>query len=197
MFSSTKPACELALSSRPAPETPDFASMTTLVGIDRSAQRLEREDGRGRVAARIGDQRAGRRIELGDGVAPVGEPAGPRVLEAVPGGVERGVPEAVGAGQVDDDRVLWWLEHCGPIVAEAGEDDVRAGRERLLVRDEGGERAVQPDVERRGRFALERVRAEGDDLELRMAERAVERLLPGVPGCSEDRQRRHAGCILV
>ena len=59
------------------------------------------------------------------------------------------------------------------------------------------QRPVQPDVERRGRFALERVGAEGHDLELRMAERAVERLLPGVPGCSEDRQRRHAGCILV
>jgi hypothetical protein len=28
-FSSTNPACELAFSSRPAPETPDFASTTT------------------------------------------------------------------------------------------------------------------------------------------------------------------------
>ena len=115
------------------------------------------------------------------------------MLEAVPGGVERGVREAVGAGEVDDDRAGRRLEHRRALVAEAGEDDVRAGRERLLVRDEGRQRAVQPDVERRGRLARERVGAEGHDLELRMAERAVERLLPGVAGGPEDCQRRHTG----
>jgi hypothetical protein len=31
-FSRTKPACDEALSSRPAPETPDFASTTTVSG---------------------------------------------------------------------------------------------------------------------------------------------------------------------
>jgi hypothetical protein len=31
-FSSTKPACELSLSWRPAPDTPDFASTITLDG---------------------------------------------------------------------------------------------------------------------------------------------------------------------
>ena len=79
----------------------------------------------------------------------------------------------------------------GAIVAEAGEDDVGAGGERLLVRDERGQRAVQADVERGGRAAGERVRAEGDDLELRMPEHAVEHLLAGVAGRAEDRRRLH------
>ena len=101
----------------------------------------------------------------------------PRVLPAVPLRIERGVPEPVGARKIDDDRTGGRLERRRPLVAETEEQQLGARGPRGLVRDEGRQRAVQPDVERRGRLTGERVRAERHDLELRMAEHAVEGLL--------------------
>src|SRR5439155_21932961 len=70
--------------------------------------------------------------------------------------------------------------------------DAGAGRERLVVRHEGGQIPVQPQVERRGGLTGERVGAERDNLELGVGEQAVERLLAGVPGAADDRGSRHA-----
>ena len=73
------------------------------------------------------------------------------MLEAVPLGVEGGVGQAMRAGEVDDDGVVRRLERGGLLVVEAGEDDVRAGLKRRVIRHERREVAVQPHVERRGR----------------------------------------------
>ena len=113
------------------------------------------------------------------------------MLEAVPLRVERGVLQPVRPGEIDDDRTGRRLERGRPLVAEAEEDELRARGGRLVVPDEGRQRSVQPDVERRGGRARQRVGAEGHDLELRVAEHPVEGLLPGVPGGPENRQRRH------
>ena len=51
------------------------------------------------------------------------------------------------AGEVDDHSVGGRLEARRLIVPEADEEHVGAARQRLRVRDEGGQRAVQPDVE--------------------------------------------------
>ena len=109
------------------------------------------------------------------------------MLEAVPGGIERGVVEPVRAGKVDHDGVRRRLERGRPLVVEAAEDELRTGPERLVVGDECRQRAVQAWVEdARGR-AGERVGAERDELELRVRQHAVERLLTRVAGGAEDR----------
>src|SRR5581483_2504265 len=113
-----------------------------------------------------------RRKELRDRVRPRRR----AVLEPVPLGIERR-REPVRAGEVDDDGIRRRLEGGGALVPETEEEDVRAARGRLRVRDERGQRAVQAHVERRRALPRERVRAEGGDLELRMREHAVERLL--------------------
>ena len=111
------------------------------------------------------------------------------MLEAVPLRIERGVVEPVRAREVDDDGVGRRLERRRPLVLEAAEDELGSGRERLVVRDERRQRAVQPRVEdARGR-AGERVGAERDELQLRVREHAVERLLAGIAGGAEDRGR--------
>ena len=69
------------------------------------------------------------------------------MLEAVPGGVERGVGEPVRAGEVDDDRAGGRLERRGPLVLQAGEDELRAGRESLVVARERRQGAVQARIE--------------------------------------------------
>src|SRR6478736_7978434 len=111
------------------------------------------------------------------------------MLEPVPLRVERRV-EAVRAGEIDDDCTGRRDERGGALVAETEKEDVGAARGCLLVRDEGGQRAVQPDVEGGGRRACERVRAESDDLELRVRKDAVERLLPRIARGPEDGGRR-------
>ena len=61
--------------------------------------------------------------------------------------------------------------------------------ERLRVRDERGQRAavaVEARIERARGLTGERVGAERDELELRMGEHAVERLLTGVAGGADD-----------
>jgi hypothetical protein len=113
------------------------------------------------------------------------------MLEAVPSGVERGVVEPVRTGEVDDDGARRRLERRRLLVAQACEDDLGARRERLRVRDERRQVPVQPDVERRGTSPRERVGAEGDELELRVREHPVERLLARVPGGTEDGCGRH------
>jgi len=157
--------------------------------VDRAGDRRECEQCGGRVAARVRDQVAGGQEELGDRIAPG---AGRRAV--VRARLCR-VGEAMRAGEVDDDRVGRRLDGGRALVPDTEEDDVRAGGERLVVRDESRQRAVQPQVERRSRVARKRVGAEGDDLELRVPQDAVERLLAGVPGRADDRSRRHC-CIL-
>ena len=100
------------------------------------------------------------------------------------------------AGEIDDDRGCGRIEPCGPVVRETGEHDVGAGGERLVVRDEARQRAVQAVIERGCGLTGERIGAERDDLELRMPEDAVECLLSGVPGRTEDRRRGHFGILL-
>src|SRR5580765_2213587 len=63
--------------------------------IDRVAQRLEREDRRGRVANRVGDERTRRREELRNRVAPAGKRLRSGMLEPVPLEIEGGLREAV------------------------------------------------------------------------------------------------------
>ena len=90
------------------------------------------------------------------------------------------------AGEVDDHRVGGRVECRGGIVVEAEEDhiDVLAGC--LGIRHEGGQRPVQARIERACGPAGERVGAERDELELRVPEHAVERLLAGIAGAAED-----------
>jgi len=99
------------------------------------------------------------------------------------------------AGQVDDDRARRRLEGGGLVAVEAEEEEVRPGGGRAVVRRERRQAAVEPRVERGRRPAGERVRAEGDRLELRVREHPVERLLAGVAGAAEDRDRDHP-CVL-
>ena len=116
-------------------------------GLDRVHERREREQDGGGVAARVRDQRPFGREELRDRVAPGAERAGGRMLEPVPLRIERGVVEPVRAREVDDDGVGRRLERCRPLVLEAAEDELGAGRERLVVGDERRQRAVQARVE--------------------------------------------------
>ena len=118
------------------------------------------------------------------------------MLEAVPLGVERRVAQAVRAGEVDDDLGVRRLERRRLLVAEAEEDDVRAGGERLRVRRRT--RAGSPF--RRGssaeaRLPGERVRAERDRLEVGVREHPVERLLTRVSGAAEDVRRSACGIV--
>ena len=100
-----------------------------------------------------------------------------RVLEAVPGRIESRIGEPVRAAQVDDDGAVRRLERGGALVIEAAEDELRACGERLVVRNEVGHVRAEPRIERRGRLSRERVGSERDELELRVCEHAVERLL--------------------
>src|SRR5207244_4881787 len=93
----------------------------------------------------------------------------------------------VRAREVDDDRVVRRLEGRSVLVAEADEEHVGAARQRVGIRDECRQRAVQPDVESGCRLVGQRVRAERDDLEVRVGEHPVERLLPRVAGAADDR----------
>jgi hypothetical protein len=88
--------------------------------------------------------------------------------------------------QVDHDRVGRRVERRGVAVTDAEEDDVGACGSGFGVRDEVGQVAVEPRVERGGRAARERVRPERDRIQPWMGEQAVERLLAGVPGAPED-----------
>ena len=110
--------------------------------------------------------------------------------EAVPRVVRERVAEPVTAGEVDDDALHGRIERGGVLVAEAEEDDVGAAGERLVVRDEGGSvgGAVprQTRVERARGLPRQRVRPERDQVELRMREHPVERLLSGVAGGTGD-----------
>ena len=194
MLSSTAAAWEAGLSVRPAPEMPDFASTITHDCEIDAGDRAEREQRRGRVAAGVGDQRPDRRRELRQRVAPGVVPA--RVLEPVPLGVGAG-GEPVRAGEVDDDGVRGRLELGGGLVVEAAEDELGTGGERLAVRDEGRQRAVavaaESGIERRDRPSRERLRPERDELQLRVREHAVERLLPGKSGGADDCRANHVG----
>ena len=91
------------------------------------------------------------------------------------------------AGEVDDDRVGGRLERSRGVVFEAEEEDVGAARRGLVIRDERGQRPVQPGVERRGALARERVGAERQHRQPRMREHPVQGLLAGITGTAEDR----------
>jgi hypothetical protein len=162
--------------------------------IDRADERGKGEQGSGRIAPRVGDQPAGRRPQLGQRVCPALEQVRARVLEAVPLRI-RGRRESVRARQIDDDAVASDLRRRRRLVVETQERQRRCGIDRLLLTHEGRQRSVEPDVEsRRGRTG-ERVRAEGHDVELRMQEDAVERLLTGVAAATDDGGAEHR-CVL-
>src|SRR5204862_1360421 len=82
--------------------------------------------------------------------------------------------------------------HCRRLhVVEAEEDRLRIARERLLVRDERGQGAVQPQIERGGAVARVGVRTERHDLERGVREHAVECLLTRVAAASDDDGGNH------
>ena len=163
---------------------PDFAS-TTMSPSVASRSGPEREQRRRRVAPGVRDQRALGRMHFGQPVAP-----GAR-REAVPLLGQGLVGEPVDAAEIDHDRACGRLERGRLLVPEAEEDRLGAARARLEVRGEHRHRAVEPRVERVGGPAGERIRPERDQLELRMREHPVERLLAGVPGRTEDGHGRH------
>ena len=190
-FSSTKPACELAFSSRPAPETPDFASTTTLSGLDRVGERREREQRGGRVAAGVGDELPLGREELRQAVAPRARARPNRTTRGASSGSasrcapERSTTTASAGGSTAAARS--WPRQRKTTSAPAASASSFGTNAR--------QRPVQADVEGGGRLAGERVGAERDDLELGMAEHAVERLLAGVARGPEDGRRRHSGIL--
>ena len=197
-FSSTAPAWEASFERPAGAGHPREPVDDDGVRVDRARDRREREQRRGRVAPGVRDQAAGLGDELGQPVDPVAEPLGARVREAVPLVVaarrragdarRRGRRRHPGRDLVDRRRGL---------VREAEDRHVRLVRERLGVRDEvrACRRAVEPRVERARGLARERVRADGDELELRVPEHAVERLLPRVPGRADDADVCH-DCIV-
>jgi hypothetical protein len=104
--------------------------------------------------------------------------------EAVPGVVESRVAKPVPAREVDDDSVRRRLE-CGRFaVVQAEEENVGSARQRLRVRHERRQRAVEAEIQRRRRFPRQGVRPERDDLELGVPEDTIERLLPRIAGAT-------------
>ena len=164
-------------------------------GLDRVCDRSEREQDRSRVAARIGDEPPARRAQLREAVRPRPERVGPRMLEAVPLGIDAGVVEAVRTGQVDDDAARRRLERCGFLVRKTEERDVGARLQRRLVRDEPRHAAPavasEPRVEHARCLAGQRVRPERVQLESRVCEDAVQGLLARVAGRASDGDARH------
>jgi hypothetical protein len=165
-----------------------------VVRLDQVGERQEREQRGRRVAAGVGDEPTRRGEELRQRVAPVGERRGVRVVEPVPLLVRRGILQPVPAREVDDDARRRRLERGRLAVAEAHEDDVGAGCQRVRVPHEAGQpgNAEQPRIEGGRRLPGMRVRAERDEPEARMGEHAVQGLLAGVPAPSDDR----GGCHL-
>ena len=80
------------------------------VRLDCLSDGRESKQRRSRVAARVRDQPARRRIELRQCIAPLHERCGKRMREAVPVAVEVRVAKPVTAREVDDDRVYRWFE---------------------------------------------------------------------------------------
>ena len=136
--------------------------------VDRAGERRERQQHGGGVAAGIRDQRAVRRKELRDRVVPVAERRGVRVLESVPRRVERGLCQPVRAREIDDSGLGRSRERGSPLVVEAPEDELCAGAGSVRIRNERRHVAVQAWVESARRLTGERIRAEGDERELRV-----------------------------
>ena len=142
-------AARLSLAARPAPVTPDLASMMIGSSVDQAGleQRPQRQLRGGRVAAGVGDQigrpdRLAR--ELGQAVDGILLALGRPVRLAVGPLVERGVAQAeigrevdhLGAARQLADHVL------GRAVRQAAEHDIE--RARIVVLDLGERRQVAP-----------------------------------------------------
>ena len=171
-FSSTEPACDDALSDFPAPETPDFASITALVVTARA----------GRVPAtlRSRSSRDSRSAVLAADRARAGRSSMPRApsrtrLRAT------AAREPVRSGEVDDDARRRRLECGRSVVREAEEEDVGSAAAASAFVTNGGTEASSRGSSGRA-LAGERIGAERDQLELRVREHPVERLLAGVAG---------------
>ena len=166
------------------------------IPFDHILQGAEGQERGGRVATRIRDQPARAGDQLGQSVAPLGEPFGPGVPEAVPGLIASGVAQTVCTRQVDDDSLLRCVDRSRSLVRQADDRDLGPVGESCIVRDEVRHRsAAETRVEGRRRAAGERVGADGDEVERRVPEHAVERFLPRVAGRADNTDRRH-GCIL-
>ena len=180
-----------AFSVRPAPETPDFASITTLPG--RSRRRAARARAAPRSRSSPGSRSGGpRAAELGQRVAPAPSSSG------------RGCAKPYQRSYSDAS-----CSRCAPerstTTAPAGGSSAAASpwsrqrkirsapaRERGLVRDEArGRPPFRRGSSAAASCARERVGAERDELEPGVSEHAVERLLTGVAGGAEDRGGRH------
>src|SRR5438093_668980 len=150
-----------------------------------SEQWKEREDRRGRIAARAGDALRVADVgpvELGDAVGPALERRRPRVWRAVPAVVCRGVMQTVIAGQIDEDRgAVLELVRAVRAVRQREKEDVAPAH--VLVVHEREVRALA-EVRVRGAHRLPGKRfAAGDDLvDLRVAQQKTQKLAARVTG---------------
>ena len=169
------------------------------VAVERRHERKQGEENGRRVAAGSGHEPPGRRQKLRKRVLPVAQVVGPGMDEAVPRVVRERVAEPVTAGEVDDDALHGRIERGGVSwprqrkttsapLASASSFGTKAERRRR--------RGVprQTRVERARGLPRQRVRPERDQVELRMREHPVERLLSGVAGGTGDRGKH--GCVL-
>ena len=123
------------------------------------------------------------------------------MLEPVPGGVDPRLAEAMGAREVDDDAASRRVDRRRPLVRKTDEDDVGAARESCLVRDESRHAApavaAEPGVEGSRRLPGERVGSQRVQVQRRVREHAVERLLTRVPGGADDGDGGHLAIMHV
>ena len=163
--------------------------------VDRVPQRPEGEQDGGRVAAGVRDERALDGAELRQTVRPAAELLRAGVREAVPGVVLAGVRQPVRTREIDDDAAGGSVELGRLLVGQADDRHVGLAGERGRVRDQPRHAPAAVPVQARieGACVLtgQRVGPDRVELELRVMEDAVERLLPGVPGGSDDRDVRH------
>src|SRR5437867_56959 len=158
-------------------------------------RREEREERGGRIAAGIRDElRAAEPVAMafGQAVHRLSEERGRRVLVPVPLAVERGIPEAEIAPDVDDDASF----------GEPGRRALRglAGRQRrehdlglahVVAYDERPRRVVQVRLDRPECLAMVASRDGGDEPRLRMPQEEPGELAAGIPGRADDRHIVH------
>ena len=151
----------------------------------RPEERKERENRRGRIAARAGDPRRGADlipVELRDAVCPSLKPRRPRVGRAVPAVVGRRIAQPVIARQIDQNRAaVLKLVRAMRAVRQREKEDVAFAH--VLVVHEGKARAFA-EVRVRGAHRLSGERlAAGDDLvDLRMGQQQAQQLAARIPG---------------
>ena len=83
-----------------------------------------------------------------------------------------------------------WRDPTAEFTPTMAQDELR-----FRIRHERGQRAVEAEIESRRRRSGEGVRTERDDFELGVPEDPVERLLPRIPGATDECSSDHL-CVL-